>query len=101
MFLGEDLPPLGLGRKAKSLGQIHALIVRKVRWKGSKTQNVKPEQCQQSVLPLVVLSLADRLGSPAEQRLRTAVNGRGRRPSGGGKELEQLMEPQQKAQVSN
>lgn len=52
-------------------------------------------------LALCGSQLAGRLGGPAEQRLRTAVNGRGRRPSGGGKELEQLMEPQQKAQVSN
>lgn len=53
----------------------------------------------------IVISLANRLASPAKQRererlLRTAVNGRGRRPSGGEKELEQLMDHQQNAQVS-
>lgn len=57
-------------------------------WKGIKTETVKPLYCQMSVLSSVVTVL------------RTPVNGRGRRPSGGEKELEQLMEHQQNAQVS-
>lgn len=71
----------------------------KVPWKGNKT--VKPQCSQKSILSSLVISLANRLVSPAKQRmLRTGVNGRGRRPSGGQKELEQLMEHQQNARVS-
>lgn len=107
VFPREGIQPLGLGRRAKGLGG--ALIVTLGSQEpGEQSALERDLNCEATVLSedRIVLcgyqpgkQVSQPCRTKAERMLRTAVNGRGRRPSGGKRELEQLTEHQRNAEV--